>query len=188
METLNKVLIYLTFLTFLIAVFVLQSSQGSEENYLSDLPQQKYIKLTSPVFENNGVIPIKYTCDGEDINPPLQIGEVPEEAESLVIIVDDPDAPMGTWDHWLVWNIDPETSVIEENSVPKGAVQGTNGFGKNPYGGPCPPSGNHHYYFKAYALDKIINLDGSANRGQLERAMNNHVLDWTELVGTYQSN
>ncbi|MBD3208190.1 MAG: YbhB/YbcL family Raf kinase inhibitor-like protein [Candidatus Nealsonbacteria bacterium] len=144
------------------------------------------MKITSPAFEKNGEIPEKYTCDGEDVNPPLEISGTPETAKSLVLIVDDPDAPMGTWDHWLVWNINPGISKIEEDSLPKGAVQGTNDFGKNPYGGPCPPSGTHHYHFKIYALDKSLDLEASANKSNLEKEMDGHILDWAELVATYQ--
>ena len=144
------------------------------------------MKLSSPVFENNQSIPAKYTCDGEDINPPLQISEVPEGTKSLVLFVDDPDAPMGTWDHWIVWNINPSVSFIEENSVPEGGVQGMNDFGKQPYGGPCPPSGTHRYFFKFYALDNELELDSSSKKEALERAMEGHILDKAELIGLYK--
>lgn len=150
------------------------------------LPEQKIMKLTSSAFENNQSIPSKYTCDGEDINPPLQISEVPEGAKSLVLIVDDPDAPMGTWVHWVVWNIDPSISLIEEDDVPEGGVEGLNDFGKNSYGGPCPPSGTHHYHFKLYALDKTLELDPSSKKEEVEKAMEGSILDWVELVGLYQ--
>lgn len=144
------------------------------------------MKLSSSVFENNQLIPAKYTCDGEDINPPLQISEVPEGTKSLALIIDDPDAPMGTWDHWIVWNINPSVSFIKENSVPEGGVQGMNDFGKQPYGGPCPPSGTHRYFFKLYALDKELELDSSSKKEVLERAMEGHILDKAELVGLYK--
>ena len=116
------------------------------------------MKISSPAFENNSKIPEKYTCDGENVNPPLKIEGVLKEAKSLVLIVDDPEAHMGTFLHWLVWNIPPETDFIEENSLPKRAVQGKNDFGKENYGGPCPPFGTHRYFFKLYALDKILDL------------------------------
>jgi hypothetical protein len=148
--------------------------------------QQKNMKLTSPVFENNGAIPQKYTCDGENINPPLKISEVPEGAKSLALIVDDPDAPMGTWVHWLVWNIDPSASSIDENSVPAGTTEGMNSSKTNSYIGPCPPSGIHHYHFKLYALDKMIDLNNSSTKENLEKAMEGHILDWVELFGLYQ--
>ena len=106
------------------------------------------LKLTSPAFANNQMIPQKYSCKGEDINPPLKIEGVPKNTKSLLLIVDDPDAPVGNWNHWIVWNIPPETSVIGENSVPQNAVLGMNDFRKLDYGGPCPPSGTHRYFFK----------------------------------------
>ena len=108
-------------------------------------------QITSPVFENNGFIPKKYTCDGADVNPQLLIANVPARTKSLSLIVDDPDAPAGTWVHWVVWNIDPQTLEIKEHSVPNGANQGLNDFSKHNYGGPCPPSGTHRYFFKLYS-------------------------------------
>lgn len=144
------------------------------------------MKLTSSAFETNQPIPVEYTCYGEDINPQLEIAEVPKEAKSLVLIVDDPDAPSGTWDHWLVWNIDPQTTLIEEDSVPEGAILGANSFGKQNYGGPCPPSDTHRYFFTLYALDEVLSLDDSAGRAELEKAMKDHILDQAELVGLYQ--
>ncbi len=144
------------------------------------------MKLTSSVFENKGSIPSKYTCDGEDINPPLNLSDVPDDTESLVLIVDDPDAPGKTWDHWIVWNIPATVSEIEEDSVPEGAVQGMNDFGKQPYGGPCPPSGTHNYHFKLYALDAELNLDSSVKKQDVFKAMEGHILEEAELVGKYQ--
>ena len=185
MRGFSKIVIILIVLFLIMGGFVFYFFQRSPESSL-ELPQQKYMKLTSPAFENNQSIPSKYTCDGEDINPPLQIDEVPEEAKSLVLIVDDPDAPMGTWDHWVVWNIDPSTSLIKENKVPEGAVEGKNDFGKNSYGGPCPPAGAHHYHFKLYALDTKLELDSSSKKGEVEKSMEGHILDWVELIGLYQ--
>jgi Raf kinase inhibitor-like YbhB/YbcL family protein len=146
----------------------------------------KIMKISSPAFENNSKIPEKYTCDGENINPPLKIEGVPKEAKSLVLSVDDPDAPMGTFLHWLVWNIPPETNFIEENSLPEGAVQGKNDFGKENYGGPCPPFGTHRYFFKLYALDKILNLPTGSNLKEVEKEMEGHILDKAQLIGLYQ--
>ncbi len=142
------------------------------------------LKLTSSAFENEGRIPDKYTCKGEDISPPLEIEGIPEGAKSLVLIIDDPDAPMGNWDHWIVWNI-PLVSKIEENSVPQGAVQGINDFRKHDYGGPCPPSGTHRYMFKLYALDIILDLDEDSRKMDVENAMEGHVLAQTKLIGLY---
>ncbi|MCH7568588.1 MAG: YbhB/YbcL family Raf kinase inhibitor-like protein [Nanoarchaeota archaeon] len=137
------------------------------------------------IFEDNKNIPSKYTCDGEDVNPYLEIGDIPKDAKSLVLIVDDPDAPVETWVHWVVWNIQPGTNIIEENSVPEGATQGLNDFRKHDYGGPCPPTGEHRYFFKIYALDSTLNLDSNSEKSDIERAMYNHVLAQAELVGLY---
>jgi hypothetical protein len=142
------------------------------------------IKLTSPAFKGRGMIPSKYTCDGENVSPPLNI-EVDKGAKTLVLIVDDPDAPMGVWDHWIVWNISPDTKTIEENSVPQNSIQGTNSAGENNYRGPCPPSGTHRYRFKLYALDKKLNLSSSARKIDVEKEMKGHILAQTELVGLY---
>lgn len=143
------------------------------------------IQITSPSFSSGGLIPKTYSCDGENINPLLVIKKVPQTAKSLVLIVDDPDAPAGTWTHWLVWNIDPETTEIKENSVPVGAVLGKNDFGKLAYGGPCPPGGSHRYFFRLYALDTVLNLPQGASRKELETAMSGHIVDQGELMGKY---
>jgi len=144
------------------------------------------MRLTSPAFNNNKNIPAKYTCNGEDVNPPLEIMDVPTAAKSLVLIVDDPDAPRGDWVHWLVWNIKPETKNISENSVLVGTVEGVTDFGQTGWGGPCPGSGQHHYQFKLYALDTELNLGSSAKKPDLENAMSGHILTQTLLVGLYQ--
>jgi Raf kinase inhibitor-like YbhB/YbcL family protein len=140
------------------------------------------LTITSSVFKNKGVIPAKYTCDGEDVNPHLSFEGVPEETESLVLIVDDPDAPMGTWDHWVVWDI-PPTKRIEENSVP--GTEGLNDFGKHSYGGPCPPSGTHRYFFKVYALDAKLDLPSNSRKRNVEKAMDGHILAKGEIIGLY---
>jgi len=143
------------------------------------------MNISSPAFTDNAAIPSKYTCDGEDINPELEISDVPEKAKSLVLIADDPDAPVGLWIHWLIWNIDPKTTSIEENSVPDGAQEGTTSFGKTGYGGPCPPDKEHRYFFKLYALDTTLSLDSNETKEELESAMEGHIIDQTELVGLY---
>ena len=132
-------------------------------------------------FDMNGKIPEKYTCDGEEVNPPIYIEGIPVDAESLVLIMDDPDAPVGTFDHWIVWNIEPGN--IEENSVP--GVQGKNSFGKTAYGGPCPPSGEHRYFFKLYALDTKLDLPEGSDKEAVEKAMEGHVVEMGELIGLY---
>jgi len=141
------------------------------------------LRITSPVFENKGFIPAKYTCDGVDVNPPLNIEELPKGTQSLVLIVDDPDAPMGTWDHWVVWNI-PPVERIEEDSVP--GTEGLNDFRRRSYGGPCPPSGTHRYFFKVYALDTKLDLHPNSRKRDVERAMKEHVLAKGETVGLYR--
>lgn len=142
------------------------------------------MKITSSAFQEGGNIPSKFSCDGANTSPPLQISDVPAEAKSLVLIVDDPDAPSRLFTHWAVWNISPQTSTIAEGSVPKG-VQGTNDFGKSGYGGPCPPSGTHRYYFKIFALDRELDLPSGAKRGQLDAAIKVHVIAQGELMGRY---
>jgi len=142
------------------------------------------MKITSSAFQDGGNIPSKFTCDGGDINPPLQIAEVPSGAKSLALVVDDPDAPSGLFTHWMVWNISPQTNTIAEGSTPKG-VHGINDFGKSGYGGPCPPSGTHRYYFKIFALDRELDLPPGTKRNQLVAAMKGHVVAQGELMGRY---
>ena len=141
------------------------------------------MKITSPEFKNNGSIPAKYTCQGQDINPPLLIEGIPEGTKSLALIMDDPDAPMGTWVHWVVYDI-PPAGRIAENSVP--GTQGTNTSGAFEYGGPCPPSGTHRYFFKVYALDAMLGLKEGVAKKDLEKSMEGHILDKAELMGVYK--
>lgn len=142
------------------------------------------MQLTSTAFENNGQIPPQYTCDGDNINPPLQISDVPEQAQSLALIMDDPDAPVGTWDHWVIFNISPQTENIDENSEPNGTPgQGTRGNTK--YSGPCPPDGEHRYIFKLYAIDTQLDLNKGVSKQQVEDAMKDHIIDQTKLIGKY---
>jgi Raf kinase inhibitor-like YbhB/YbcL family protein len=140
--------------------------------------------LSSPVFDNMGKIPDKYTCKGEDVNPPLKIRNIPAQTKTLALIVDDPDAPLGTWVHWVVFNIDP-TNHIDEDSIPQGGIEGSNDFGHTNWGGPCPPSGEHRYYFRLYALDCELNLSATATKGDVLQAMQGHVLEQAELVGLF---
>lgn len=135
------------------------------------------------IFKNNEEIPEKYTEDGENINPVIKIEDIPEQTESLVLIVDDPDAPAKVWVHWVVFNISAKTKVIKENSVP--GEQGKNDFGKNKYGGPSPPSGTHRYFFKVYALDTKLYLDNQATKHDVEKEMQGHILGKAELIGVY---
>lgn len=149
------------------------------------------IRITSPAFEEGGMIPRKYTCDGSDVSPPLVWTSVPEGAKTLALICDDPDAPMGTWVHWVVFNIPASTRELPENIPPQktlasGAKQGINDFGKIGYGGPCPPGGTHRYYFKLYALDTEINLEAGATKTELLKAMEGHILAQGQLMGKYK--
>jgi len=146
------------------------------------------MKIESPSFSNNEMIPPNYTCDGANVNPPLMISGAPEDAKSLVLIVDDPDAPSKTWVHWTIWNIDPDTKEILENGIPQGAVEGMTDFGIPGYGGPCPPSRIHHYFFKLYALDITLDLSSSASAVNIQEAMQGHILDSAELIGIYGRN
>jgi Raf kinase inhibitor-like YbhB/YbcL family protein len=143
------------------------------------------MKITSPAFENNQEIPEKYTCQGENINPPLELGEVPANAQSMVLIVDDPDAPAGTWTHWVVYNIPKDTEKIESGIKPPG-IEAVTSFGKPGFSGPCPPSGTHRYFFKVFALDNLFRIGNDSNRTTVEAAMQNHILSSGELVGLYQ--
>lgn len=141
------------------------------------------MRLTSKEFSNKGFIPKKFSCQGEDINPVLTIENIPADTKSLALIIDDPDAPMGTWVHWVVYDM-PVISGIKEDSVP--GIEGINDFGRQAYGGPCPPSGTHRYFFKIYALDVKLNLEPRINKRGLERAMQGHIIDQAELIGLYK--
>ncbi len=145
--------------------------------------------LSSQAFKDGGNIPAVYTCDGKDINPPLEIRNVPQGARSLVLIVDDPDVPTSVrkdkmWVHWVVYNIPPETSTIEENSIPLG-IQGKGTGGKNRYEGPCPPDREHRYFFKLYALNSMLPLKPGATKEEVVEAMKTHILEETQLMGKY---
>lgn len=166
-------------LAIVLSIFVFINNKPKTTIIEDNFPNK--MKITS-VFGNNGKIPSKYTADGDDINPPLEISEIPENAESLVLIIDDPDAPVGTWDHWIVFNI-PSTTTIQEDSIP--GIQGKNSWGRTNYGGPSPPSGTHRYFFKLYALDTQLNLPEGATKNQVLGAMQNHILDQAQLIGLY---
>jgi Raf kinase inhibitor-like YbhB/YbcL family protein len=137
----------------------------------------------SPEFKEGAPIPTRYTFQGANINPPLTVSEVPTEAVTLALIVEDPDAPNGTFTHWLIWDIPPRTGAITENF--SGGIAGTNDFRRPGYCGPCPPSGLHHYHFQLFALDRALNLPAGATRAQLGAAMSGHVISRAEMVGIY---
>ena len=149
------------------------------------------IKIKSPVFVPGGKIPGKYTCDGMDISPPLVWTSGPEGTKTFALICDDPDAPMGTWVHWVLFNLSADIIELRENVQPereleRGAKQGMNDFRKIGYGGPCPPGGTHRYYFKLYALDTEINLEAGATKSELLKAMEDHILAEGQLMGRYE--
>lgn len=150
-----------------------------------------HFKITSPAFETNQAIPAKYTCDGDDLSPALGWSGVPQKTKSFVLIVDDPDAPKGVFTHWILANIPATVHELVEGFSPndlkaQGVVVGTNSFGTKRYGGPCPPSGSHHYHFKLYALDTILTVDDGISKEKLLTALSGHILAQAELVGTYQ--
>lgn len=180
----NIKLIFILALILIVAMIIIFTKPRAQYNL--NLPNQKNMKITSGAFGGNQSIPRKYTCQGDDVNPPLKFEGVPAEARSLALIVDDPDAPMGTWNHWIIWNMKPDIGGIEENSVPENSISGLNSSGKNGYEGPCPPSGTHRYFFKLYALDSDLDLTSSAKKADLERAMSDHVIGYGELVGLYK--
>jgi Raf kinase inhibitor-like YbhB/YbcL family protein len=144
----------------------------------------KELSIKSPAFENGKLIPKKYTCDGQDINPPLIIEGIPKDAKTLVLAVDDPDAASGTFDHWIIWNVPASASIISENTVP--GVEGMNSARQKGYMGPCPPSSTHRYFFKVYALDNELNLNVDSKKKDVEKAMNGHILAKGELIGLYR--
>lgn len=151
------------------------------------------MKITSPAFTEGAKIPSKYTCDGKNISPPLNISEVPQEAASLVLFMDDPDIPdfvkqkfrIQVWDHWVVFNIAPETREIPEGKNPPGHL-GRNTGGNNSYGGPCPPDREHRYFFKLYALDTELDLPEGTTKAEVEKAMKNHIVAEAKLMGRYE--
>ena len=141
------------------------------------------LRLISTVFSHNGHIPPEYTCEGKNINPPLKVENIPDGTKTLALIVEDPDAPGGVFDHWVLWNISPNEAIAEASKV---GINGTNGFGKTGYGGPCPPSGVHRYFFRVFALNDELDLTAGSKKEELLDAMKGHVLGSAELMGVYQ--
>jgi len=195
MVTKQKIIILLVVIIIILAGLIYHYQRSKTGKELSSTPptaeisqqlnDNNHMILTSPAFASNQFIPTKYTCDGENISPALMISGVLAQAKSLALIVEDPDAPRGSFTHWLVWNIEPTVNTMADNEVPAGAIQGVNDAGRNAYTGPCPPSGIHHYHFKLFALDTALGLSLQTNRALLEYAMTDHILEQTELVGLY---
>jgi len=152
---------------------------------ISQMENEAHMKISSSKFIEGGNIPAQFTCDGENASPDLVIENLPAAAKSLVLIVDDPDAPRGTFTHWLMWNLKTDLKEIPVNSPPQDAVQGINDFGKKKYGGPCPPSGTHRYYFRLYALDVVLSLPPNSDRKALDKAIGGHVITKATLMGRY---
>jgi len=147
--------------------------------------------ITSTAFEHEGMIPVKYTCDGADISPPFSWKNAPAGTKSFALICDDPDAPMGTWVHWVLFNLPENTNQLQENiptdeKLGNGALQGINSWPRIGYGGPCPPSGTHRYFFKFYALDTMLEVSGEVSKDRLLQAMQGHILAQTEIMGKYE--
>jgi len=148
------------------------------------------IEITSSAFAHEAAIPQKFSCKGEDVSPALAWGEPPAGTQSFALIMDDPDAPAGTWVHWVLFNIPASTRGLPEAfpsdaTLPDGSMSGKNSWGKTGYGGPCPPSGTHRYFFKLYALDEMLGISAGATKGELEKAMVGHILATGELMGTF---
>jgi len=148
--------------------------------------QNKSMTISSPIFVHNGGLPISATCGGKGVNPPLEISGTPKDAKSLALIFEDPDAPNGTFIHWVLWNIDPSTIIIKENSVPDGAFEGITSENRPGYVAACPPSGTHRYFFYLFALDTALDLPASTTAIELEHAMEGHVIESTHIAGLYR--
>lgn len=154
-------------------------------NVINPINEEVKMKINSSAFKQGESIPKKYTCQGEDVSPPLTFHDIPKGTKSFALIMDDPDAPMGTFDHWLAWNIPGDTKELAEGVVL--SEQGINHFKKTRYGGPCPPPGKpHRYYFKVYALDSLITLPKGSTKQQLKEAIKEHILGEAELMGIFQ--
>jgi Raf kinase inhibitor-like YbhB/YbcL family protein len=147
------------------------------------LVQPSELTITSPDFVHEGELPSRFTCDGDNANPTLNIQGIPEGTKSLAVIMEDPDVPSTTFNHWIVWNIPPQ-ETIAENSIP--GIQGNNSLGKNNYLGPCPPGGTHRYFFKVFALNSMLDIDANGNKNKLESAMQEHILAQGEIMGWYR--
>lgn len=145
------------------------------------------MKVTSAAFSHYGMIPQRYTCDGEDICPPLEIWDPPNGTKSFTILMHDHDAQSEDFAHWLIWNIDQKVRKIEEETTPIGAVEGTNDFGRTRWGGPCPPSGKHHYEFHVYALNTMLDLPITTTKVGLRRAIQRHIIEEASIVGLYET-
>jgi len=177
-------IVFLPVLAFFF-IFIMAAKNKNKEESVFKEENAGNMQISSQAFKEGKMIPQKYTCDGENVSPPLEIGNLSEKAESLVLIVEDPDAPAGTFIHWIVVNINPKNPSFGENSPPKGALEIENSFGKKGYGGPCPPSGQHRYFFRIYALDVKLAPKQNSGINEIKKDMAGHVLDESYLMGLY---
>ena len=187
----------ITLFVFMASVAVIMSGCGPRPTPVPEAPAAPEkggpamaFELTSTAFAPGEPIPQEYTCDGEDISPPLQWSDPPQGTQSLALICDDPDAPVGTWVHWVLFNLPAQARSLPEAvppdaELPDGSRHGQNGWRKLGYGGPCPPSGTHRYFFKLYALDTMLDLASGASKKQVLKAMEGHILAQAELMGVY---
>jgi len=178
-------------LTFLIGCSRNEKQAESKPDVSEQVETMGNIQITSSAFKEGELMPSKYTCDGQDISPPLKWSGVPQNTKSIALICDDPDAPMGTWVHWVIYNIPPTVTELSEGfpateTISNGAKQGITDFKKTGYGGPCPPSGTHRYFFKVYALDTELKLASGAKKKDIENAMKGHILANGQLIGKYK--
>ncbi len=177
-------------ITFLLIVFIPVIYISLNNFKLKSLNQEIKIsnmEITSTAFDNNQNIPSKFSCDGQSVSPALKFSNIPDNVKSLALIVEDPDAPLGTWTHWIVWNIPPSKVSIEEGEVGFG-IFGTNSSGHKKYDGPCPPNGEHRYFFKLYALNSILDLNPASQRNDLLLTITDHIIVEAELMGKYSRN
>ncbi|TBR11474.1 MAG: YbhB/YbcL family Raf kinase inhibitor-like protein [Candidatus Nitrosotenuis sp.] len=185
-------MIVMRLVVFLVAFSILfgmisaaQNSAFAQETITAKSNTSKMVmKISSMAFANNGKIPKKYTCDGTGVSPPLKISSVPKNAKSLALILDDPDAPKGTFTHWVIWGISPKKTQFAESDK-KGFVDGTTSVGKPGYFAPCPPSGVHRYVFKLFALDSQVDISTKSKKQELVATMQNHIIQTATLVGKY---
>ena len=180
------------YVLFLLPIFISGCKEKKQESdFTKEGDKTMAITVTSSAFTEGSMIPSKYTCDGKDISPPLKWKGAPAETKSFAIISDDPDAPMGTWVHWVMWNIPADLNELTENvppdkDLPNGSKQGITDFRRPGYGGPCPPSGTHRYYFKVYALDTKLDIPSVATKADLVKTMSGHILAEGQLMGKYK--
>jgi hypothetical protein len=186
----SKLLQILLFIILILAVvFIVLPELGKFRNINSNTDNYVFntdnMQIVIAEFKNEGTIPLEYGCKGQNLAPLIAVNGVPREAKSLVLIMDDPDAPVGRWFHWLIWNLPVDIKVIDRDNLPPMAVIGENSSGNNTYDGPCPPYGTHRYYFKLYALNKILELDPSTQGLDLEKELEGSIISRAEYMGTY---